>query len=132
MNTLARRGVAVVGAVAAATTLVTVAPAQSATVTPSTVTVRSTDYTPAAGQTFRLYGAVWAKGHRVPATIRVKTYFKGEWVQLKGAVMSTNRDNTYRMRIILHLKGRQLLRVVGDPKPAGIATSRKTIAVWVH
>jgi hypothetical protein len=36
------------------------------------------------------------------------------------------------MRIILHLKGRQLLRVVGDPKPTGIATSRKTIAVWVH
>ena len=132
MNNLARRGVAVVGTVAAATTLVAMAPAQSATMTPSTVTVRSTDYTPAAGQTFRLFGAVWSKGEKVPATIRVKTLFKGEWVQLKGAVMSTNRDNTYRMRIILRLKGQQQLRVVGDPKTAGIATSRKTIMVTVH
>ena len=121
-----------VGTIAAATTLMAVGPAQSATLTPSRVTVQSTDSTPATGQTFRVYGAVWSEGQRVPTTIRVKTFRNGEWVQLRGAVMQTNRFNRYTMRIILHLEGKQLLRVVGAPGPAGISTARKTIAGMVH
>ena len=132
MNTHARRTTAVVGTLAAATTLLATAPAQSATLAPSRVTVHSTDYTPASGQTFRLSGAVWSGGHRVPATVRVKTWRHGTWVQLAGAVVQTNRFNRYNVRVILQMKGQRQLRVVGDPRPAGIRTSHKDITVTVH
>jgi hypothetical protein len=131
MNT-ARRAVATAGTLAVAATLVAAAPAQSTTTTPSKVSVSTTDSTPASGQTFRLSGAVRSEGHKVPATIRVKTFSNGHWVQLHGAVMQTNRDNTYRMRIILQMKGERLLRVVADPTPAGISNARTTIHVTVH
>lgn len=132
MNPTARRTTAIAGTMVAATTLVSLAPAQAATVAPSKVTVQSTDYTPAVGQTFRLYGAVWSQGVRVPATIRVKTFNQGRWVLLRGAVMHTTLDNRYRIRIILRLKGPQMLRVIGDPDTTSIATARKTITVTVH
>lgn len=131
MNT-ARRAVATAATLAVAATLVAAAPAQSTTTTPSKVSVSTTDSTPASSQTFRLSGAVRSEGVKVPATIRVKTYSNGHWVQLKGAVMQTNRDNTYRMRIILQMKGERLLRVVADPTPAGISNARTTIHVTVH
>lgn len=128
----ARRAVATVGAIAAAATMVAAAPAQSATTTPSRVSVSTTDSTPASGQTFRLYGSVRSEGHQVPATIRVQTYRNGHWVQLSGAVMQTNRDNTYRIRVVLQMKGKRQLRVVADPTPAGISNARTTISVTVH
>lgn len=132
MKSTARRTAAVIGTVAALTSLTALSPAQSATLVPSHVTVHTTDATPAAGQTFRLYGAVWSEGERVAATIRVKTFRDGKWVQLKGAVMDTNRDNRYRIRVILQLKGKQQLRVVGHPTDEDIATSHADIAVTVH
>jgi hypothetical protein len=131
MNT-ARRAVATVGAIAAAATLVAAAPAQSATPTSSRVSVSTTDATPASGQTFRLYGAVQSEGHKVPATIHVLTYRNGHWVQLPGAIMQTNRDNTYRIRVILQMKGKRQLRVVADPRPSGIRNAQTTISVTVH
>lgn len=132
MNSLAQRATAVIGTIAAATSLVAISPAQAATLAPSRVTVRSTDYTPASGETFRLYGAVWSEGVKVPATIRVKTFRDDHWVQLKGAVMDTNRDNQYRIRIILKMKGERQLRVIGDPADPDIRTARKTISVTVQ
>lgn len=128
----ARRTVATLGALAAATTLVAATPAQSATPTPSRVSVSATDTTPASGQTFRLYGAVRSDGDKVPATIRVQTYRNGHWVPLSGAVMKTNRFDNYRIRIVLQMKGKRLLRVVADPTPAGISNSRTRITVTVH
>ena len=131
MNT-ARRAVATVGALAAAVTMVAAAPAQSATPTTSKVSVSTTDSTPASGQTFRLYGAVQSGGHKVAATMHVLTYRNGHWVQLPGATMQTNRDNTYRIRIVLQMKGHRQLRVVGDPVAAGLGNARTTISVTVH
>lgn len=132
MKTNARRTTAVVGTIVAATALVAAPPAQSATLARSRVTVTATDHTPASGQTFRLSGAVWSAGARVPATIRVTTLRNGQWVQLPGAVIQTNRFNQYRIRVVLQMKGHRQLRVVGDPRPARIATARKTITVTVH
>ncbi|MFC4783397.1 hypothetical protein ACT8ZV_02915 [Nocardioides sp. MAHUQ-72] len=132
MDLTARRSTALVGAIASATTFAAVAPAAATDLAPSRVTVHATDYTPASGQTFRLYGAVWSGGIRVPATVRVKTFRDGHWVQLQGAVMETNRDNRYNLRIILQMKGERLLRVVGDPRDPDIATSSTTITVTVH
>jgi hypothetical protein len=131
MNT-ARRTVAVFSGLALAATVAAAAPAQSATPTSSNVTVQATDVTPASGQTFRLYGAVRSQGDKVPATIRVSTYRRGAWVPLSGAVMQTNRSDTYRIRVVLQMKGKRLLRVVADPTAAGIANSRRTITVTVH
>jgi hypothetical protein len=128
----ARRAVVTVGALAAAATLVAATPAQSTTLTPSKVSVSTTDSTPASGQTFRLYGAVRSEGHQVPATILVQTYRNGHWVQLPGATMQTNRDDTYRIRVVLQMKGKRQLRVVADPTPAGINNARTTISVTVH
>jgi hypothetical protein len=132
MNTNARRATAAVGTLAAAVGLMAAAPAQSLIATASQVTVATTDTTPASGETFRLYGAVWSDGARVPATIHVKTFRNGEWVQLDGAVMKTNRDDRYNIRVILQMKGERQLRVVGDPAAAGVATSRRDLTVVVH
>ena len=136
MNTHARLATAVVGALTTATTLVVASsatsPAQSATLVPSRISVQTSDRTPASGQTFRLSGAVTAHGHRVPATVRVKTWRHGQWVQLPGAVVRTDRAKRYHVRIILQMKGQRQLRVVGDPRPAGIQTARRTITVTVH
>ncbi|HEX6247258.1 MAG TPA: hypothetical protein VFZ64_05255 [Nocardioidaceae bacterium] len=132
MNT-SRRVTAVIGSLATAASLIVLSPpAQSEELAPSHVTVRSTDYTPASGQTFRLYGALWSGGERQAARIRVKTYRNGEWVRLPGAVMDTNRENRYRIRIILQMKGERLLRVIARPKDDSIAVARKTIEVTVH
>lgn len=131
MSHFVHRVTAVAGAFLVAGSLVA-APAETATTVPSRVTVHSTDYTPASGETFRLYGAVWSEGHRVPARVRVSTFRDGAWVPLDGAVMHTNRFDRYRMRIILQMKGERLLRVTANPDATGIANSSRRITVTVH
>lgn len=125
---------AVLGTLLAASSLVAPATAAPATtvLAPSHVTVTSTDYTPSSGETFHLYGAIWSQGDRVPATISVKTFRDGEWVQLKGAVMHTNRYDKYNLRIILQQKGERQLRVIGDPDSDTIKIATRTITVTVQ
>lgn len=132
MNTTARRVTALIGAIAATATMTATAPAGAATLATSRITVHATDTTPASGQLFRLQGAVWSSGETVPATVRVKTFRNGAWVQLQGAVMKTNRDNRYNLGIRLQMKGERLLRVIGDPVDPDISTARTTITVTVH
>jgi hypothetical protein len=132
MKTISRRATAVVGTMAAAVSVVGIAPAQSADLATSRVTATATDYTPASGQTFRIFGAVRSEGVRVPATIRVKTFRNGAWVRLPGAVMQTNRFDNYRIRVVLQMKGQRMLRVVADPTPVGIGNSHKDLTVQVH
>lgn len=133
MKHTTRRAVAVAGALAATTTLVGIAPAQSAEIAPSRITVRSSDYDVASGEEFRLRGLLTSEGDPVPdATVRVKTYRNGEWVRLKGAVVNTNDEGRYRVRVILQMKGERQLRVVGNPQGDDIATARKDLVVTVH
>ena len=132
MNTTARRVTALIGAIAATATMTATAPAGAATLAASRITVHATDTTPASGQLFRLQGAVLSSGVTVPATVRVKTFRNGAWVQLPGAVMETNRDNRYNLGIRLQMKGERLLRVIGDPVDPDISTARTTITVTVH
>lgn len=131
MNNSARRATAVVGAIAA-TALVALPAAGADTVLPSRVTATATDPTPAAGQAFRVFGAVWSAGERVPATVRVKMLRDGVWVQIPGAVVQTNSTDRYRVRLVLQKKGERQLRVVGDPTADGIATARRLVTVTVH
>ena len=131
MKHTARRATPFVGALVAASSLFVVGPAQTATLAPSTVTAYSDNYTPDSGETFHVYGAVWSQGDRVPATVSVKTFRDGKWVPLSGATMHTNSNDQYKMRIILQMKGKRLLRVVGDPDSSSIKTSTRTISVTV-
>jgi hypothetical protein len=129
----ARLATAVVGTVAATTALTGIAPAATVAPTASHVTATPSTTTPASGETFRVRGAVGTDDDaRVPATIRVKTWRNGQWVQLRGAVMHTNRDDGYNIRVILQMKGERQLRVVGDPDSATIATARTTFTVTVR
>jgi hypothetical protein len=133
MKNTTRHAVAVIGTFAAATSVVALAPAQAADdLAPSTVKVRTTDDTPASGETFRLKGAAWSEGERVPAAIRVQAWRNGEWVQLHGARMHTNSDDLYNMRIILQQKGERTLRVVANPDGDDIKAARQEITVTVH
>lgn len=131
-NRHVRMATAVIGTIAATTTLVGTAPAPAMTLAPSHVTATPTTTTPASGETFRLQGAVWPEGDRVPATIRVRTWRDGQWVQLHGATMHTNMANRYTIRVQLQMRGQRQLRVIGDPDDAGIRTARTTVTVTVH
>jgi hypothetical protein len=128
----ARLATAVIGTLAATALVGAASPVQSETLAPSHVTATPSTTTPASGETFHVNGAVWSGGVRVPATIHVKTWQHDQWVQLKGAVMHTNRDNMYRIRVILQMKGERQLRVVGDPDSAAIRVARTTFTVTVH
>ncbi len=128
-----RRTTAVIGTIAVAASMAAKSTAQSTVLAPSNITVHSTDYTPASGQTFRLYGFVRSEGVPLPdATVRVKTFRNGEWVGLPGAVLLTHDDGHYRVRVILQMKGQRLLRVVANPKGDDIMNSRRDITVTVH
>ncbi|MGH3363315.1 MAG: hypothetical protein ACRDOW_01210 [Nocardioidaceae bacterium] len=128
-----RRTSAMIGTFAVAASMAAISPAQSTVLPPSTITVRSTDYTPASGQTFRLFGFVRSEGVPLPdATVRVKTFRHGEWVRLPGAVLLTHDDGHYRVRVILQMKGQRLLRVVANPKGDDIRNSHRDITVTVH
>jgi hypothetical protein len=132
MKNTTRHAAAVLGTLAAATTMIAVAPAQAVDLAPSHVTVRTTDDTPASGETFRLKGAAFSMDEKVPATIRVQAWRNGEWVHLNGATMHTNQMDTYNIRVILQTKGERTLRVVANPDGDDIKTARHQITVTVH
>jgi hypothetical protein len=91
-----------------------VQPANAAAAATSSITVRSSDYTPASGQTFFVSGLFIDQG--VPADhepVKVQRLFDGTWSTLTGAVVRTTSDGHYRMRVILQTKGVRQLRVVG-------------------
>ena len=133
MNRSTRSALAVIGTLAASASTLTLTPAQAVDVAPSNITVHSTDYNVASGEQFRLFGRMTSQGDPVPdATVRVKTFRHGEWVQLKGAVVTTNDEGKYRVRIVLQMKGKRLLRVIGNPPGDDIATARRNITIIVH
>ncbi len=107
------------------------APSHSTSAT-SSITVKVSDKTPRAGQTFRISGLFTLRGK--PAnhgTVKAQEMFKDKWVQLKGAIVQTNSTGQYGMRLILSAKGDRDLRVVGvvsGPQPNVF----KRFSVMVH
>ena len=133
MNNTARHAVATIGTLAATASLLAVAPAQSAELAGSRITVRASDYTVSSGEQFRLRGFLTSEGTPLEdATVRVKTYRNGEWVRLPGAFDLTNDEGRYGIRIILQMKGQRQLRVIGDPKGDDIRNARRDIVVTVR
>lgn len=88
--------------------------ADAASTATSSITVTSSDYTPASGQTFYVSGLFVDQG--VPADhepVKVQRLFQGTWTTLDGAVVRTTGDGHYRLRVILQTTGVRYLRVVG-------------------
>lgn len=133
MNHTTRRTVAALGTLAAVTTLVGVAPAHSADVADSRITVRASDDDVRSGEQFVLRGRLTSEGAPVAgAPVRVKTYRGGAWVALDGAVVRTGSEGRYRVRVVLSMKGDRRLRVVGNPPGDDIRTARKGLVVTVR
>ncbi|HEX6247370.1 MAG TPA: hypothetical protein VFZ64_05815 [Nocardioidaceae bacterium] len=133
MNHHTRRAAAVIGTLATAASVVSIAPAQAEEVAGSRITVRSSEYDVSSGEQFVLRGRLMSEGDPVSdATVRVKTYRNGAWVRLEGAVVSTNDEGRYRVRVILSMKGERKLRVVGNPLGDDIKTARKGLVVTVR
>jgi hypothetical protein len=91
-----------------------VAPAQAAAPGDSRITAHASDYTPTAGQVFIVRGRYLhdgsvAAGH----TVRLQTYAGGGWISIAGARVKANADGTYRLRVILFVRGVRDLRVMG-------------------
>jgi hypothetical protein len=128
-----RSAVALLATTAAAVSVVGVAPAQAADIAGSRVTVHASDYDVRSGEQFRLRGILKSEGEPVAdATVRVKTYRNGAWVRLRRAVVTTNDEGRYRVRIVLQMKGQRQLRVVANPKGDDIRTARRDTVVTVR
>jgi hypothetical protein len=107
----------VAGAVVAAGVMscvaVTASPSALAHGDGSEITVRADDYTPQSGQTFVLRGRFSEDGRPARGEkVRLQSYRQG-WHNITGAVVTTDSDGRYRMRVILSVKGVRDLRVKG-------------------
>jgi hypothetical protein len=128
-----RRSLGMIGALAAATTLLAGVPAQAGETAPSRVTLHRELGPFASGEQFVLRGRLTSQGEPVPgATVRVKTFRDGGWVRLRGAMVTTNDAGRYRVRVVLVQKGDRDLRVVADPAGQAIRTARAETVVSVR
>lgn len=99
----------------------------------SRITIHPSDSNPDVGEQFVLRGRMTSLGDPVAGVrVRVQTYRDGGWVQLKGAVVTTNDDGRYRVRVILGQDGDRDLRVVANPAGDDIRTARgyTVVRVW--
>jgi hypothetical protein len=120
---------------ATAAASVTMSPAVAATgdPAPSRISVRASDYNPDQGEQFRLRGRMLSEGNPVAGVkVRVQTFRDGGWVPLKGAVVTTNDEGRYRVRVVLVQDGDRDLRVVANPAGDDIRTARAytVVRVW--
>lgn len=123
------------GAVALATlaplTLAAPEAAQADALT-SSITAHVTDVTPASGQTFRVFGRLTVNSRlAVGHLVKIQELRHGTWLPLKGAQIRTNSQGRYRLRLILTLKGKNVLRAVGVTEK-GHRNAYKRFSVTVH
>ena len=123
------------GAVALATlaplTMAVPQAAQAHTLT-SSITAHVTDSTPASGQTFRVFGRFTINGRlAVGHLVKIQELRNNTWLPLKGAQIRTNSEGRYRLRLILSLKGRNVLRAVGVTQK-GHRNAYRRFVVTVH
>ena len=88
-------------------------PAEAADMASSRVTLRASDHEVDPGEQFVLRGRMTSEGDAVAGSpVRVQAYRAGGWVSLRGAVVSTNDNGYYRVRVVLSSGGDRDLRVV--------------------
>jgi hypothetical protein len=130
-----RRTAALVATLAASASVLTMAPADAAPTADaakSRITVRASDYEVDPGAQFVLRGRMISDGDAVEgARVRVQAYRDGGWHNLRGAVVSTNDEGRYRVRVVLSSGGDRDLRVVGNPAGDTIRNARGYTVVRV-
>lgn len=107
--------------------------AAAATRPRSHITVHPSDTTVASGEEFVLRGRLTRHGEPIEdGRVRVAArYPDGDWDNLSGAVVSTNSEGRYRVRVILSMTGNRDLRVVGNPPGDRVRSSRAYTTVRV-
>jgi membrane protein implicated in regulation of membrane protease activity len=136
MNTSTRRAAVTAAASVAMTAVAVAAPSLDAAAAArprSHITVHPSDTSVAAGQQFVLRGRLTRHGEPIEnGRVRVAArYPDGDWDNLSGAVVATDSEGRYRVRVILSMAGHRDLRVVGDPPGDRVRSSRAYTTVRV-
>lgn len=134
MTSSPRRVAAVAASLVAATAAVSLAPAADAATAAakSRITVHASDHEVLPGEQFVLRGKLTSLGEAVDgASVKVQAFRNGGWHNLRGAVVSTNDEGRYRVRVVLSSGGDRDLRVVGDPAGDSVRKARGYTVVRV-
>ncbi|MER5461510.1 MULTISPECIES: hypothetical protein [unclassified Streptomyces] len=86
------------------------------------LTARATVSSVGAWEQFRVYGVGWQLAPGTKVTLQQRQ--GGRWVTLPAS-MNTTQGSTYKMRVLLGIKGLNELRMIGG----GIASDRFTVTV---
>jgi hypothetical protein len=76
------------------------------------ITARPSDHTPRVGEQFVVRGVYDGPGRRAHA-VKIQTFRNDEWLNIDGARVTTRSDGSYRLRVILNIRGVRDLRAVG-------------------
>ena len=107
--------------------------ADAATAPQAAISAHVSDSTPASGQAFKVSGTFTEKGKAAAGqVVKIQAQQKnGSWQNLTGARQHTTGQGTYRLTVILDVKGARELRAVG----VGVGTqpnARQAFNVTVH
>jgi hypothetical protein len=78
----------------------------------SSITAHPSDDTPSAGEQFVVRGVYDGPG-RSAHDVKLQTFRNDKWLNLDGARVTTKSDGSYRIRVILNIRGVRDLRAVG-------------------
>jgi hypothetical protein len=78
----------------------------------ASITAHPSDHTPHVGQEFVVRGVYDGPGTRAH-DVKIQTFRDGRWRILDGARVTTSSDGSYRVRVILGIRGVRDLRAVG-------------------
>jgi hypothetical protein len=80
--------------------------------TKSSITAHPSDDTPRVGQQFAVRGVYDGPGARAH-DVKIQTFRNNRWLDIDGARVATRSDGSYRVRLILDIRGVRGLRAVG-------------------
>jgi hypothetical protein len=76
------------------------------------ITAHPSDNTPRVGEEFAVRGVYDGPGPRAH-DVKIQTFRNDRWLDLDGARVTTRADGSYRVRVILNIRGVCDLRAVG-------------------
>jgi hypothetical protein len=79
---------------------------------PPPITAHPSEHTPRVGEQFAVRGVYDGPGPRAH-DVKIQTFRDDEWLNLDGARVTARSDGSYRVRVILRIRGVRDLRAVG-------------------
>jgi hypothetical protein len=76
------------------------------------ITAHPSDDTPQVGEQFVVRGVYDGPGRRAH-DVKIQTFRDDHWLNLDGARVTTRTDGSYRVRVVLNVRGVRDLRAVG-------------------